>query len=212
MYDPNSSNSDTTPSKPVLRDEPEFAPTAFLDLELSEPTPSFGKRMMRALRDVLETVIPAVIIALLINLFLAQATRVYGQSMEPNLHTDQRLVVEKFSYNFHAPKRGDVVVLKVDEHAEDLLIKRVIGLPGETIEVKEGRVYIDGDMLEEVYLAQPTHGHYGPIYIPPLHIFVLGDNRGASNDSRSFGPVHRKYIVGRAWLSYWPLEEWGFVD
>lgn len=213
MYEPNPPDPfDVVPSKQTSRDEAYNQPTPFLDLDLSDPPPSFGKRILRALRDVLETIVPAVIIALLINLFLAQATRVYGQSMEPNLHTDQRLVVEKVSYDFHAPHRGDVVVLKVTDDAEDLLIKRVIGLPGETVEIKNGHVYIDGKILEEDYLSQETRGHYGPVYVPPLHVFVLGDNRGASNDSRAFGPVHLKHIIGRAWLSYWPVEDLGFVQ
>lgn len=214
MYDPNASDPfKPAPSKPIIRDEPDhLSSQVLLDIDLSESSPSFGRRMLQALRDVLETIVPAVIIALLINLFLAQATRVYGQSMEPNLHTDQRLVVEKLSYNFHAPHRGDVVILKINDEAEDLLIKRVIALPGETVEIKDGRVYIDGKILEEAYLAQETRGRYGPLYVPPLHVFVLGDNRGASNDSRSFGTIHLNQIVGRAWLSYWPVEEWGLVE
>lgn len=213
MYEPKIPNQyETKPSKPLLQSEPTVQTSPFLDIDLIEPRPSFGRRMLRALRDVLETIVPAVVIALLINLFLAQATRVYGQSMEPNLHTDQRLVVEKLSYRFHAPRREDVVVLKVTENAEDLLIKRVIALPGETVEVKDGLVYVDGVILEETYLSQKTRGRYGPVYIPPLHVFVLGDNRGASNDSRSFGPIHIKHIIGRAWLSYWPVEEVGFIE
>jgi signal peptidase I len=173
-----------------------------------------GWRVLRALREVLETIIPAVIIALLINLFLAQATRVYGQSMEPNLHTDQRLVVEKISYShslhIRGPQHGDVVVLQVDENSE-LLIKRVIGLPGDRVEIRGGQVFINGMGLDEPYLTQPTHGDYGPVDVQPLHIFVLGDNRGFSNDSRAFGPVPLDHVVGRAWLSYWPPDQWGLV-
>ena len=213
MYDPNHPDPfEKNASKSFPRSESDLPTPAFLELDLAEPEPSFGRRMLRALRDVLETIVPAVIIALLINLFLAQATRVYGQSMEPNLHTDQRLVVEKLSYRLHAPDRGDVVVLKVTDDTEDLLIKRVIALPGETVEVKDGQVFVNEKPLDEPYLAQRTRGHYGPIYVPPLHIFVLGDNRGASNDSRSFGPVHIKRVIGRAWVSYWPVEAFGFVE
>lgn len=169
---------------------------------------------MRALREVLETIVPAVIIALLINLFLAQATRVYGQSMEPNLHSDQRLVVEKISYNglwhVRSPQRGDVVVLRLSDDSE-MLIKRVVGLPGDRVEIRSGQVFINGTQLDEPYLAQPTYGDYGPIDVPPLHVFVLGDNRGFSNDSRSFGPVPMDHIVGRAWFSYWPYGQVGWV-
>ncbi len=169
------------------------------------------KTLAHWLREVLETIIPAVIIALVINLFLAQATQVYGQSMEPNLHHSQRLVVEKVSYHFHGPRRGDVVVLKSSKHDSELLIKRVVGLPGERVEIHDGLVYIDGVPLAEPYLTQRTGGHIEPIVVPPLHVYVLGDNRSFSNDSRSFGPVPLENIVGRAWISYWPLNQTGFV-
>jgi signal peptidase I len=159
-----------------------------------------------------ETVLPAVVIAVLINLFLAQATRVYGHSMEPNLHTDQRLVVEKVSYRLHEPHRGDVVVLRLPERGPELLIKRVVALPGETIEIQGGAVHIDGDPLQESYLARQTNGAYGPLTVPEGHVFVMGDNRGASNDSRAFGPVPLDRVVGRAWLSYWPLEVLGLIE
>jgi len=179
------------------------------------PKPETGNQALetvgRWLREVLETIIPAVLIALVINLFLAQATQVYGQSMEPNLHHSQRLVVEKVSYHFHGPRRGDVVVLRSPQHNSELLIKRVIGLPGEKVEIHDGLVYIDGVPLTEPYLIQGTAGYQEPIVVPPLHVYVLGDNRNFSNDSRSFGPVPLENIVGRAWLSYWPLNQAGFV-
>jgi len=132
-----------------------------------------------------ETILPAVVIAILINLFLAQATRVYGSSMEPNLHTDQRLVVEKVSYRLHDPQRGDVVVIRMPERGPELLIKRIIALPGETIEIKNGLVFINGTAIDEPYLT---------------------------NDSRVFGPVELERVVGRAWVSYWPPEYLGRVD
>lgn len=168
--------------------------------------------LLQALREVAETVIPAVIIALIINLFLAQATQVLGQSMEPNLHSTQRVVVEKVTYRFsHGPRRGDIVVIALPEQSE-MLIKRVVGLPGETIEVRSGKVYIEGKLLDEPWTVNPGGGSYGPRTIPPLHIFVMGDNRGASNDSRNFGPVAIEHIVGHAWFSYWPPEYVGFVE
>ena len=175
---------------------------------------SAGRHALRVLREILETMIPAVIIALLINLLLAQATRVYGQSMEPNLHTDQRLVVEKISYSrwwpVRGPQRGDVVVFRIDPDS-DLLIKRVIGLPGDRVEIRSGQVIINGAPLDEPYITRPTYGDYGPVDVPPLHIFVLGDNRGFSNDSRAFGALPLDSIIGRAWVSYWPPGQWGVV-
>ncbi len=167
--------------------------------------------LLRVARETGETVIPAVVIALFINLFLAQATQVLGQSMEPTLHSSQRVVIEKITYRFHGPRRGDIVVVDSSNQSE-LLIKRVVGLPGETIEVRDGRVYINGELLEEPWSMKPGSGRYGPQAVPPLHVFVLGDNRGASNDSRTFGPVPIDDIVGHAWISYWPLKDVGFVE
>jgi signal peptidase I len=203
-------------------------------------------RLGRWLLDVLETVVPALLIVVVVNLFLAQATRVEGQSMEPNIHDNQRLVVEKVSYRFRLPERGEIVVLKPAEwmplpagqrvlgwlctalpiecerlcmtleidcpvDMRDPLIKRVIGLPGETIEIRDGHVYIDGRVLEEPYVEQLTFGNVSPRVISPDHVFVLGDNRGASNDSRSFGEVALSNVIGRAWFRYWPFEDLGPV-
>ena len=169
------------------------------------------RQVLTVVREVAETVIPAIVIALLIHVFLAQATRVYGQSMEPNLHTDMRLVVEKLSYRLHGPERGDIVVLRLRPD-DELLIKRVIALPGEEVTIRDGGVFVDGKLLDEPYLDQNTQGNLAPRVVPPLHVFVMGDNRRASNDSRSFGPVHLDNIIGRAWLAYWPLETLGLVD
>jgi signal peptidase I len=181
--------------------------------ELSEhPQPGIGRRFVRLLRDVLETFLPALLIALLINVFVGQATRVEGQSMEPSLHTNQRLVVEKVSYRFHGPQRFDIVVLRLPSQGDELLIKRVIGLPGETVEIRNGQVYINGQQLDEPFTAEETRpGRYAKVTVPPLHVYVLGDNRNRSNDSRSFGPVPIENIVGRAWLSYWPPRNLGLV-
>ncbi|MCG3211005.1 MAG: Signal peptidase I T [Anaerolineae bacterium] len=199
----------------------QFGPENYiLDPEPEQPPrPSVIKRLLRLTREVLETIVPAVLIALLINLFMAQATRVYGQSMEPSLHTDQRLIVEKLSYNrflrqtlgLEGPQRGNVVVISLESQNNELLIKRVIGLPGDTIEVRDNRVFVNNRPLNEPYVADITAGYYGPIVVPPLHIFVLGDNRNFSNDSRNFGTIPLKDVVGRAWFSYWPPDQIGFV-
>jgi signal peptidase I len=206
-----------------------------------EETPPAGSPTPRRshfsqwLLDVLETVLPALLIVVVVNLFLAQATRVEGQSMEPNIHDNQRLVVEKVSYRFRLPERGEIVVLKPPNwtplgleqrilgwlctalplecsiEIPDPLIKRVIGLPGETIEIRDGHVYINGQILEEPYEEQLTFGNVSPRVISPYHVFVLGDNRGASNDSRSFGEVALSNVIGRAWFRYWPFEDLGLV-
>jgi signal peptidase I len=190
-----------------MQDTPQPTPPA-----PDEPSGSLLHTLWLWLVELGETVLPAIVIAVLINLFLAQATRVYGSSMEPNLHTDQRLVVEKVSYRLHAPRRGDVVVIRMPEHGPELLIKRVIALAGETIEVREGVVYIDGQPLDEPYLVRTSPGSFNATTVPAGDVFVMGDNRGASNDSRVFGPVSLDRVVGRAWISYWPIEDLGVVD
>ncbi len=176
-----------------------------------ERTPGWITRMLKGLwSELVGTVLPAVIIALVIHLFLAQATRVYGQSMEPTLHTDDRIIIEKVSYYFHPPRRGDIVVVRVESRSNPL-IKRIVGLPGETIAIHDGKVFINGKPLEEDYLGEPTTGYLPPTRIPMMHYFVLGDNRQASSDSRYFGPIPRKAIQGRAFFRYWPPGKIGFV-
>jgi signal peptidase I len=179
--------------------------------------PPFSERrrsrwLNHVLRELFSTIVPAVVIALLIHIFLAQSTIVYGQSMEPNLHTDERLVVEKISYHLHGPRRGDVIILEDPSGGPIPLVKRVIALPGERVSVADGRVYIDGILLDEPYLNQMTAGGSRSWLVPPLHVFVMGDNRRDSRDSRYFGPAPLEQIIGRAVFRYWPLPEFGAVN
>lgn len=132
--------------------------------------------------------------------------------MEPNLHNNQRLIIEKISYRFREPERGDIIVLRRPYRSSEPLIKRVIGLPGDTIEVRDGHVSINRNWYREPYLDQATLGSMAPTLVPEEHVFVLGDNRQASNDSRAFGFVPYSDIIGRAWLRYWPPSEMGFVS
>jgi len=162
-------------------------------------------------REMLESVLPALVIVIVVNLFIAQATRVEGQSMEPNLHNNERLIIEKISYRFRDPARGDIVVLKPQQHGTVPLIKRVVGLPGETVEITQNQVYINGQPLQEDYLTEPTVGGMSSQIVPEAHLLVLGDNRNASNDSRSFGMIPYEDVIGRAWFRYWPIEELGLI-
>lgn len=160
----------------------------------------------RFIGDLFQIALPSIILAVVIHVFLAQATIVYGQSMEPNLHPTERLVIEKVSYYFDSPQRYDIVVLNLPQMPE-LLIKRVIGLPGETIEIRDGVVFVDGEAQNETYVPVLGDTQYGPITLRPMTYFVMGDNRINSNDSRAFGPVTRDSVVGRAWLRYWPFRQ-----
>jgi len=158
------------------------------------------------LREIVQVLFPALVMALTIHLFLAQATIVYGRSMEPSLFERQRLIIDKFTYNFRAPHRNDIVVIKRPD-MDELLVKRIIGLPSEKVEIKDGYVYINDKRLPEPF----PHGQYPqnvpPYTLGPVQYFVLGDNRGNSNDSRSFGPILREDIMGRVWFRYWPLSQ-----
>ncbi len=157
------------------------------------------------LKEVIQIILPAIVLAVTIHLFLAQATVVYGQSMEPNLHPLERLVIEKVSYRLHPPRRFDIVVVDLPT-MDELLIKRIVGLPGETVEIRNGILYINGQAIPEPEERFTDSANLAPVTLGPDSYFVLGDNRANSNDSRVFGPIHRSSIVGKAWLRYWPLE------
>ncbi len=156
------------------------------------------------LRESLQVILPALALALTVHLFLAQATIVYGQSMEPNLSERQRLIIDKLSYRFQPPQRNDIVVLDMPG-MDEMLVKRIIGLPGETVEIRNGVVYIDNQPIPEPFPHELGYQSMDPVTLGPLSYFVMGDNRDNSNDSRAFGPVKREYILGRVWLRYWPL-------
>ncbi|MEZ4619722.1 MAG: signal peptidase I [Caldilineaceae bacterium] len=159
------------------------------------------------LRELVQVLFPALLLALTIHLFLAQATIVYGRSMEPNLQERQRLIVDKFTYRFfHAPHRNDIVVIKLPD-MEELLVKRIVGLPYETIAIENGLVYIDGTPLAEPFPHDLFPQNMPAIHLGALEYFVLGDNRGNSNDSRTFGPIMREDIKGRVWFRYWPFSQ-----
>ena len=159
------------------------------------------------LRELLETILPAILIAVLLNLFVVQPTKVRGESMEPTLHTDEYLLVEKITYHLHQPQRGDVVVFRYPRDEAENFIKRVIAVPGETVEIQSGHVYINGQAITEPYLLQLPRENMPPTKIADGKLFVLGDNRLNSNDSRIFGVVSMDEVVGRAWLRYWPFGE-----
>lgn len=142
--------------------------------------------------------------------FTLQSFRVNGVSMEPSLHNGQYLLVDKLRYHFSSPGRGQVVVFYNPQNHNERLVKRIVGLPGETLQIKGGRIYINGLMLEEnpEFAAIPYSNNYS-VTIPADQYWVIGDNRANSAGSQTFGPVPRDDIVGRVWISYWPPSQWG---
>lgn len=186
------------------RGEAQYAADTRGDEPYSEQTYPALWRVL--LTESLQVIVPAMILALLVHLFLAQATVVYGQSMEPNLHENERLIIDKLSYQLRAPQRHDIVVLDLP-HMDELLVKRIIGLPGELVEIRHGEVFVNGEPIAEPFPHDLGFQSSPPVILGPLTYFVLGDNRENSNDSRAFGPIRRDTIVGRVWLRYWPLNQ-----
>jgi len=141
-----------------------------------------------------------------------QTCIVSSSSMEPDLQVGQRLVVNKVNYYFDSPKRGDIIVFRPPANPNSTpYIKRVIGLPGDTVEIKEGRVFINGEPLREPYIKETPLYSMAPEFIMLNNYFVLGDNRNDSNDSHVWGTVPRENIIGKASLSIWPMNEWGLA-
>jgi signal peptidase I len=169
---------------------------------------------MRAfLRDILGILIVAVVIFLILQATI-QSYTVIGSCMEPNLQDEgQRLLISKVVYHFHEPERGDIIVFHPPHKSQENppYIKRIIGLPGDTIEIKEGVVYINGSPLDEPYVENQANYFVAEREIPENEYFVLGDNRPNSDDSHNGWTVPRQNIIGKAWLSIWPPSEWGLV-
>ena len=162
------------------------------------------------LKQYISTVLIAIIIALFIKTFLFSTTYVVGTSMYPTLHEGNMLFVNKIPLYFSEPNRGDIVVFKAPDNPRKDYIKRVVGVEGDTILIQDGKVYLNGEILEEDYIEEgvitKTYDEY-KWEIPKNHIFVLGDNRGASNDSRVFGLVPLDKVVGVANFRYYPFGE-----
>lgn len=184
------------------------------EVDPDEPAPP-APRENRGVRNLVEwiaIVVGALAVALLVKTFLIQAFFIPSLSMYPTLDEGDRVLVNKLSYRLHDVHRGDLVVFERPEGQPESdikdLIKRVVGLEGETIEAREGVIYIDGQELDEPYLVEGvTTDNLPRQEIPDGHVFVMGDNRGDSADSRVFGPIDEDTIVGRAFVKVWPLPE-----
>jgi signal peptidase I len=176
-----------------------------------EPEINFEKQY-RLVREVIEMAVLTVLMFLIIQLAV-QNYFVDGTSMEPNLHDQERILVDKWTYLFHAPARGDVIVFIAPPDPSSDYVKRIIAIPGDVISINNTTVVVDGVTLQEPYIDPKRQGNpyfnnvIHNLIVPPGKYFVLGDNRGGSSDSRDWGFVPRANIIGRAALVYWPLGE-----
>ena|SRR5437762_8922333 len=156
----------------------------------------------------------AIGLALVIIVFLYQPVKVEGTSMAPLLSDQERIFINKFVYRFEPIERGDVVVFWYPLDRSKSFIKRVVGLPGETVEIRRGALYVDGKNIPEPYVPAQYEdlSDFGPVRVPKDSYFVMGDHRVSSNDSRVFGPVESQFIYGRAVFAYWPVDHFGSLS
>jgi signal peptidase I len=160
--------------------------------------------------DIFETLVLSVVLFVSVNIISARI-RVDGDSMVPTLISGEYVVVNRMSYRLGNPHRGDIIVFHFPRNPAEEYIKRIIGLPGDVIEVMNGTVYINGQPLDESYLDVKVN-YTGKWEVPQGHLFVLGDNRNNSSDSHDWGTVPMNYVVGKAVMVYWPPPEWGLID
>lgn len=159
--------------------------------------------------EIIQTVLIAALLFLAVNLVTARI-RVEGSSMEPSLHDGEMVVVNRLAYHWSGPWRGDIIVFRFPLDPSRRFIKRVIGLPGDSIEARGGTLYVNGSALDEPYIAAPPR-YDGTWQIKPGQLFVLGDNRNNSSDSQNWGPLPLEEVIGKAVLVYWPLPDVGVI-
>lgn len=164
-------------------------------------------------------VVFAIAIFLFMYLLVMQPHKIKGDSMQPNFPDGEYLLTDKVSYRLREPERGEIIVFKAPGSSGEEFIKRIIGLPGERVKVEKGKVFINGNVLSEAYIPDPVKTPSGAyltegkeVTIIPENYIVLGDNRVASSDSRTWGFVPKENMTGRAWLIYWPPNRIGFVS
>lgn len=174
-------------------------------------TAKLSEKRTRLIRELIETIALTLLIFLVIR-FAAQSFRVDGESMEPGLQNNEFVLVDKAAYLFQSPQRGDVIVFHYPFDPSKDFIKRVIGLPGDTVQTTSNEVIVDGQVLHEPYINEASNFGDKTWKLGPDQFFVMGDNRNNSFDSRSWGPLDKSYIVGKAIVVYWPLNDWELIN
>jgi len=169
------------------------------------------KGFMKSLFEWVVIVAIAFVLSMVIRNYLIDTRIVPTGSMLPTIQLQDRLIVDRFFYKCGDIKRGDVIVFEAPESMmkDEDLVKRVIGLPGEKLEVKNGKVYINDRVLDEPYVEYPADYEFGPVTVPEDSYFMMGDNRPASYDSHRWGALPKDKILGRVWIRYWPLDSLG---
>lgn len=207
-------DADASPPPPGAQESTEAGESLAVTKEPGPP-PGFSKRpWFSAAWDLLHDVSITVLFCFFIVTFVAQPVRVQGASMQPRIQDNERILVNKFIYRLHGIERGDVVVFYYPRDPSVSYIKRVIGLPGDRVEIRSGAVFVNGEALQEPYLLSQFRDRYDmtETVVERGHYFVMGDHRSSSMDSRSFGPVPEKYIYGKAAFCVWPIQKTGRVQ
>lgn len=206
--DPYALQSDYTQPVPELLGSPELDASVG-NQSTAEKQPSAAWALFR---ELLETIVLSLIIFLLIRQVI-QNYRIESHSMQPNFYEGEFILVNKLAFRFGEPDRGEVIVFHNPGNLEEDYIKRVIGLPGDTVEIRDQTVYVNGEAFPEPYPINPFRPgeNYGPTVVPPSELFVMGDNRGNSSDSRRIGTIPEELVVGQAWLRVWPIDHWGLI-
>ncbi|MBO8137732.1 MAG: signal peptidase I [Desulfotomaculum sp.] len=168
------------------------------------------KNKKSPIREIIESVVIAVILAVIIRTFIVEPFYIPSGSMEPTLMINDRIIVSKVSYYFGEPERGDIVVFKYPKDPSKNFVKRLIGKPGDVVELRSSKLYVNGQEVPENYLLPGIrYADYGPVKIPDGHYLMLGDNRNNSEDSRYWGFLPEDLIIGKAVLIYWPIDRIG---
>ena len=199
---PSSAESSDWPSHPDGQSTPDEAAVG------SDPKPT--ARATSLLRELVETIVLTLVIFFLVRTVI-QNYRIDGISMEPNFHNGQFLIINKLAYRLGEPARGDVIVFHYPRDPSRDFIKRVIGVPGDTVEVRSGQVIVNGEIIDEPYGPSPGSYDSEPVTLPAEQLFVMGDNRNNSSDSHIWGALPMENVIGKAVVSYWPPSDWGLL-